>query len=131
MVKVLVLHHPSHVNSRTKGNDTASGNAVIVFGVEKDPAHFGNITKNIYNSVNDSDDNRRNDKSVNAHEIDNGNLVIVFGVEKDTTQIDNVTKNIDNNINDGNDNNINSRRKDKSAIGVISCRQRRHATQLC
>ena len=66
----------THVNSRTKGNDTASGNVVIVFGVEKDPAPIGNITKNIDNSVNDS-----------------------------------------------NDNNINSRRKDKSAIGVISCRQ--------
>ena len=61
-----------HVNGKTKGNDTASGNVVIVFGVEKDPAPIGNITKNIDNSVNDS-----------------------------------------------NDNNINSRRKDKSAIGVI------------
>ena len=57
----------THVNSRTKGNDTASGNVVIVFG--------------------------------------------------------NITKNFDNSVNDSNDNNINSRRKDKSAIGVISCRQ--------
>ena len=87
------LHHSAksadefiitHVNSRTKGNDTASGNAVIVFGVEKDPAHFGNITKNIYNSVNDSDDNnsRRNDKSINAHEIDSGNVELYLGLKK-------------------------------------------------
>ena len=94
---------------------------VIVFGVKKDPAHIGNITKKLYNSVNDSDDNnkRRKDKSVNANEIDSGNVVIVFGVEKDPTNIGNITKNIDNSINDANDNNINSRRKDKSAIGVI------------
>ena len=37
----------ARVNSRTKGNDTAGGNVVIVFGVEKDPAHIGNITKNL------------------------------------------------------------------------------------
>lgn len=104
----------AYVNSRTKGNDTASGNVVIVIGVEKDPAHIGNITKNIYNSINDSDN-----KSINANDIESGNAVIVFVVEKDPTHIGNITKNIDNNINDGNDNNINSRRKDKSAIGVI------------
>ena len=91
--------------------------AVIVFGVEKDSSHIGNITKNIYNSVNDSDDN--NSRSVNANDIDSGNVVIVFGVEKDPTHIGNITKNIDNSINDGNVNNITSRRKDKSAIGVI------------
>ena len=91
--------------------------AVIVFGVEKDSSHIGNITKNIYNSVNDSDDN--NSRSVNANDIDSGNVVIVFGVEKGPTHIGNTTTNIKNSINDGNDNNINSRRKDKSAIGVI------------
>ena len=107
----------THVNSRTKGNDTASGNVVIVFGVEKDSSHIGNITKNTYNSVNDSDDN--NSRSVNANDIDSGNVVIVFGVEKDPTHIGNISKNIDNSINDGNVNNITSRRKDKSAIGVI------------
>ena len=89
----------------------------MFLGVEKDSSHIGNITKNIYNSVNDSDDN--NSRSVNANGIDSGNVVIVFGFEKDPTQIGNTTKNIDNSINDGNDNNINSRRKDKSAIGVI------------
>ena len=31
----------------------------------------------------------------------------------------NITKNIDDSVNDSNDNNINSRRKDKSAVGVI------------
>ena len=107
----------THVNNRTKGNGTASGNVVIVFGVEKDSSHTGNITKNIYNSVNDSDDN--NSRSVNANDIDSGNVVIVFGVEKDPTHIGNTTTNIENSINDGNDYNINSRRKDKSAIGVI------------
>ena len=160
----------THVSKRTEGNDTANGNVVIVSGVEKDPAHIGNITKNIYNSVNDSDDNnsrgkdksvnaididsgnvvivfgvgkdpthignitknicnsvhdsddnnsRGKDKSVNANEIDSGNVVFVFGVERDPTHVGDITKNIDNNINDGNDNNINSRRKVKSAIGVI------------
>ena len=58
----------TYANSRTNGNDTASGNVVIVFGVEKDHAHIGNITKNIDNSVTDSNDNninrRRKDKSV-------------------------------------------------------------------
>ena len=132
----------TQVNCRTKGNDTASGNVVIVFGVEKDPAHIGNITKNIYYSINDSNDNninsRRKDKSaigvidhavsdvmhpsfdsVNANDTASGNVVIVFGVGKDPTHCGNITKNIDNSINDSNDNNINSRRKDKSAIGVI------------
>ena len=49
------------------GNDIANSDVVIVFGVEKDPAHIGNITKNIDNTVNDSNDNnmnsRRKDKS--------------------------------------------------------------------
>jgi len=117
----------THVNSRTKGNDTASGNVVIVFGVEKDPAHIGDITKNIDNNIN----SRRKDKSaigvidhsvsdvmqpsfdsVNANDTASGNVVIVFGIEKDPTHIDN-------RINDSNDNNINSRRKGKSAIGII------------
>ena len=111
----------THVNSRTEGNDTANGNVVIVFGVGKDPTHIGNTTKNICNSVNDSDDNnsRGKDKSVNANDIDSGNVVLVFGVEGDPTHVGDITKNIDNNINEGNDNNINSRRKVKSAIGVI------------
>ena len=74
----------AHVNSRTKdksatgaidhaasdvtqpsfdsvnGSDTTSSNIVIVFGVEKDPAHIGNITKNIDNSINDSNVNNIN-----------------------------------------------------------------------
>ena len=81
----------THVNSRTKdksatgaiddaasvvtqpsfdsvnGNDTASSDVVIVFGVEKNPADIGNINMNIDNSVNDSNDNninsRKKDKS--------------------------------------------------------------------
>ena len=32
--------------------DSVNGDVVIVFGVEKDPAHIGNITKNIDDSVN-------------------------------------------------------------------------------
>ena len=94
---------------------------MIVFGVGKDLTHIGNITKNICYSVNDSDDNnsRGKDKSVNANEIDNGNVVFVFGVERDPTHVGDITKNIDNNVNEGNDNDINSRRKVKSAIGVI------------
>ena len=110
----------TQVNSRTKGNDTASGNVVIVLRVDQDSSHIRNITKNIYNSVNDSDD--KYSRSVNANDIDSSNVVIVFGVEKDPTHIGNITKDIDNSINDGNDNNINSRRKDKSAIGVIVMR---------
>ena len=47
-----------------------------------------------------------------------GNVVIVFGVEKDPALIGNITKNIDNSVNDRDDNKINSRRNDKSAIGV-------------
>ena len=81
----------THVNSRTKeksatgtidhatsdvtqpsfdsvnGNDTASGDVVVAFGVEKDPADIGNINKNIHSSVNDSNmidiNSRRKDKS--------------------------------------------------------------------
>ena len=121
------------------GSDTTSSNIVIVFGVEKDPAHICNITKNIDNSINDSNVNNinstRKDKSeigvidhavsdvmqpsfdsVNANDTASGNVVIVFGIEKDPNHIGNITKNIDNSINDSNDNKINSRRKDKSAI---------------
>ena len=124
------------------GNDIANSDVVIVFGVEKDPAHIGNITKNIDNTVNDSNDNnmnsRRKDKSVigvidhavsdviqptcdgiNGNDIANSDFVIVFEVEKDTAHIENITKNIDNTVKDGNDNNMNSRRKDQSVIGVI------------
>ena len=118
------------------GSDTASSNIVIVFGFEKDPADIGNINKNIDNNVHDLNDNNinstRKDKSAigvidhatsdvmqPSFDSVNGDVVIVFGVEKDPAHIGNITKNIDDSVNDSNDNNINSRRKDKSAVGVI------------
>ena len=60
-----VVTQPSF--SSVNGNDTASSDVVIVFGVEKNPADIGNINMNIDNSVNDSNDNninsRKKDKS--------------------------------------------------------------------
>ena len=108
---------------------TASGNVAIVFGVEKDPTHIGNITKNIDNSLNDSNDNninsRRKDKSaigVIDHAVsdlmqpncdgNNGNdtvsidTISVTGVEKNPVNISSVNKNVDNSMNDNSDNKV-------------------------
>jgi len=143
----------AHVNSRTKdksatgaidyaisdvtqpsfdsvnSSDTASSNIVIVFGVEKDPAHIGNITKNIDNSFNDSNDNhinsRRKDKSaigvidhavsdvkqlscdgINGNDTASSDTINVTGVEKDSFNISSVNKNVDNSMNDNSDNKV-------------------------
>ena len=50
--------------------------------------------------------------SVNGNDTASSDVVIVFGVKKNPADIDN-------SVNDSNDNNINSRKKDKSGIGVI------------
>ena len=114
----------------------------MYLGLKKDPGHIGNITKNIDNSVNDTNGNninsRRKDKSeigviecvvndviqpsfdsVNCNDTACSDVVIVIGVEKDPAHIGNVTKNFDNSVNDSNDNNMDSRRKDKSVIRFI------------
>ena len=119
----------THVNSRTKGNDTASGNVVIVFGVKNDSSHIGNITKNIYNSVNDSDgdniNSRRKDKSaigvidhavsdvmqlncveMNGNDTASNDTIRVTEVEKDPVNISSVNKKVDNSMNDNSDDKI-------------------------
>ena len=136
----------THVNSRTKdksatgaidhaasvvtqpsfdsanGNDTASSDVVIVFGVEKNPA-------DIDNSVNDCNDNninsRKKDKSgigvidhaasdvrqpscdgINGNDTASSDTISVTGVEKDPINISSVNKKVDNSVNDSSDNKV-------------------------
>ena len=113
------------------GNDTASGDAVIVFELEKDHADIGNINKNIDNSVNDSNNNnnninsRKKDKSaigvidhaasdvmqpscdgVNGNDTASSDTISVTGVEKDPVNIGSVNKNVENSVNDSSDNKV-------------------------
>ena len=108
--------------------DSVNSDAVIVFGVEMDPAHIGNITKNIDDSVNDSNDNNinsRKDKSavgvlghavsdvmrpisdgINGNDTTSSDTISVTRVEKDPVNISSVNMNVDNSIIDNSDNKV-------------------------